>query len=144
MRTPQIWLLTFAILALAVAVVAEDGAGSGEARPVASPVAEGVGAPSSIGQEIRLSDPGRLTLNEELALDTPMTLASDAPDEGFGGGCYIGCLDATSSQNICGPGKVAEALVTGPINNCGLADITCKTTCSGPIVRCRYFALCNL
>lgn len=143
MRTPQIWILTLAILALAATAGAEDMARHGEAKPADSPETEAA-APSSLGQEEQLPALGRLSLPEELALDAPMTLATDAPPEGFGGGCYIGCLDAVSSQNICGSGKIAEVLVTGPINNCGLADITCKTSCFGPIVRCRQFAFCNL
>lgn len=143
MRTLQTCLLAFVFLALAATAGAEDGTRHVEERPADSPAAEAVWAPSTLDPEDERLALGRLNLIEELILNTPMTFASEAPSDGFGGGCYTGCFDATMSQNICGSGKVAEVQVTGPINNCGLGDITCKTTCFGPIVQCNYFALCS-
>ena len=142
MRTPHFWILTLALLALAATAGAEDLARNGEARPADRPDTE-TAAPSSLDEAEPLPALGRLTLPEELNLAAPMTPATEAPSDGFGGGCYIGCLNSVSSQNICGPGKVAEVLVTGPINSCGLADITCKSACFGPIVRCSQFAFCS-
>ncbi len=143
MRTLQICLLTLVLLALAATASAEDGKRHGEERAADSPDVEAVWAPSIHSQEGQRPALGQPNLIEELTLHAPMTLASEAPSDGFGGGCYTGCFDATLSQNICGPGKVAEVQITGPINNCGLGDITCKTTCFGPIVQCNYFAFCT-
>ena len=143
MRNLQICLLSFVFLAFAATAGADSVERHVEEKPAASPKAEAVQAPASIGQDEQRPALGQLNWIEMLGLDAPMTLAAGAPFNEFGSGCYIGCYDTATSEGICGPGKIAEVLVTGPINNCGLSDLACKTTCDGPVVRCRYFALCG-
>ncbi|MCG8459002.1 MAG: hypothetical protein MI919_22225 [Holophagales bacterium] len=62
-----------------------------------------------------------------------------APVQGFGG-CYTSCYPQL--DGLCAPGQVAEATVTGPPQACGLADFRCVDRCSGPVLRCNFFALC--
>lgn len=64
----------------------------------------------------------------------PVAATSDARYET----CYTGCYPQANA--ICPPGQVAEALVSGPANDCALADIRCVDSCGGPFLQCRSFS----
>ncbi|MCG8463010.1 MAG: hypothetical protein MI919_42540 [Holophagales bacterium] len=68
------------------------------------------------------------------------TAAEESPREQSFGSCYTGCYPQLDS--ICSSGQVAEVTATGPISNCGLADVRCVDRCTGPVLRCSFFASC--
>ena len=66
---------------------------------------------------------------------------------GFGDGnaCYTGCYTAQQSQGMCPSGQVARLTVSGPTWACYIADWTCVSTCSGPLVTpAGFYPYCSL